>query len=511
MKYDLIIDSRPSEVVIALLRDGLLVELHKEKHDNNFSVGDIYLGKVRKTVPGLNAAFVSVGYEKDGFLHYLDLGAQFNSYKKFINQAINNKLNTASLKNFRKEANIEKEGAINKTIKGGDLILTQISKEPISTKGPRLTSEISLAGRYMVLLPFSDKVSISQKIDKSEEQIRLKKLIRSIKPAGFGVIIRTVAMGKKVAELDRDLKNLYKKWQGISKKLKKGKPGNRVHGELNKASTILRDLLNERFNSIYVNNVDLQLELQEYLSRIAPEKEKIVKLHRKETPIFQQFNITKQIKSAFGKNVTMKKGIYLVIEHTEALHVIDVNSGKKVDAKKDQEENALAVNLEAAQEVARQLRLRDMGGIIVVDFIDMKTEKNRALLTEKLKEAMSTDKAKHNVLPPTKFGLIQITRQRVKPEMNIDTEENCPMCAGDGKIDSSLLLIDQIETKIHNLTETHKELIHIATHPFVASYINKKDGWFSASISKKWSRKFERDIIITSDERLHLLQYSVIN
>ena len=510
MKYDLIIDSRPSEVVLALLRDGLLVELHKEKHDNNFSVGDIYLGKVRKTVPGLNASFVNVGYEKDGFLHYLDLGPQFNSLKKFTNQAIQKKLNTASLKNFKSQPNLSKEGAINDALKGGDLILTQISKEPISTKGPRLTTEISLAGRYMVLLPFSDKVSISQKIDDNEEQKRLKKLIRSIKPQGFGVIIRTVAMGKKVAELDKDLKNLYKKWQGISKKLMGAQPNTRIHGELNKASTILRDLLSAKFNSIYVNNSQLHQELKEYLTRIAPKQEKIVKLHKKESQIFQEFNITKQIKSAFGKNVTMKKGTYLVIEHTEALHVIDVNSGKKVDAKKDQEENALSVNLEAANEVARQLRLRDMGGIIVVDFIDMKYEKNRTLLTEKLKDAMSTDKAKHNVLPPTKFGLVQITRQRVKPEMNIDTQEKCPMCTGNGKIDSSLLIVDQIETKIHNLSSTFDKNLNITTHPFVSSYINQKQGWFSSSISKNWSKKFGKNITVIGDERLHLLQYSII-
>jgi len=510
MKYDLIIDSRPSEVVIALLRDGVLIELHKEKHDNNYSAGDIYLGKVRKTVPGLNASFVNVGYEKDGFLHYLDLGPQFNSYKKFTKQAINKKLNTASLKNFKKEAVLLKDGKINDALNGGDLILTQISKEPISTKGPRLTTEISIAGRYMILMPFSDKVSISQKIEDPVEQKRLKQLIRSIKPHGFGVIIRTVALGKKVADLDKDLKNLYKKWQGISKKLKDAKPNTRIHGELNKASVILRDLLNEKFNSISVNNNELKVELQEYLSRIAPEKEKIVKLYKKDIQIFQDFNITKQIKGAFGKNVTMKKGIYLVIEHTEALHVIDVNSGKKVDSKKDQEENALAVNLEAASEVARQLRLRDMGGIIVVDFIDMKQEKNRTQLTEKLKEAMKSDKAKHNVLPPTKFGLIQITRQRVRPEMNIDTQEKCPVCTGSGKIDSSLLLIDKIETKIHNLSETKNSRIHISTHPFVASYINKKEGWFSSSISREWSRKFRREVIITADERLHLLEYQIV-
>ena len=510
MNYDLIIDSRPSKLVIALLRDGLLIELHKQKHDNNFSVGDIYLGKVRKTVPGLNASFVNIGYEKDGFLHYLDLGPQFNSFKNFTRKAIDKKLNTASLKNFKKETNLEKDGKINDALKGGDLILTQISKEPISTKGPRLTTEISLAGRYMVLMPFSDRVSISQKIDDPEEKARLKKLIRSIKPHGFGVIIRTVAKGKKVAELDRDLKNLYKKWQIISKKLKDAQPNTKILGELNRSEAILRDLLSSKFNNIHVNSTEVQEELKEYLSRISPEQEKIVLLHKKETPIFQEFNVTKQIKGAFGKNVTMKKGVYLVIEHTEALHVIDVNSGKKVDSNKDQEANALAVNLEAAEEVARQLRLRDMGGIIVVDFIDMKKEKNRNLLTEKMKEAMSTDKAKHNILPPTRFGLVQITRQRVRPEMNIDTQENCPMCSGNGKIDSSLLLIEQIENKLHNLTETHKGNIQISTHPFVASYINKKEGWFSTSISKQWGNKFGRKIHITADERLHLLQYSVV-
>ena len=510
MKYDLIIDSKPSEAVIALLCDGRLIELHKEKHDNNFSVGDIYLGKVRKTVPGLNASFINVGDEKDGFLHYLDMGPQFNSFKKFTRRAIDQKLNTASLKNFKKETALDREGKINKVLKGGDIILTQISKEAISTKGPRLTTEISLAGRYMVLIPFSDRISISQKISNQEEKVRLKKLITSIKPHGFGVIVRTVAKGRKVAELDKDLKTLYKKWQIISKNLKGAKTNTKILGELNRSSAILRDLLNAKFNNIYVNSTELQTELKEYLSNISPKQEKIVKLHKKNTPIFQEFNITKQIKSAFGKNVTMKKGTYLVIEHTEALHVIDVNSGKKVDAKKDQETNALTVNLDAAEEVARQLRLRDMGGIIVVDFIDMKEEENRKILTEKLKECMRMDTAKHFVLPPTRFGLVQITRQRVRPEMNIETQESCPMCSGNGKIDSSLLLIDQIENKISHLANKSKTKIHISTHPFVASYINKKDGWFSQSISNHWAKKLNRKILVTEDERLHLLEYSII-
>jgi len=509
MKFELVIDSRSTEVVIALLKEGRLIELHKEKHDNNFSVGDIYLGKVKKIVPGLNASFVNVGHEKDGFLHYLDLGPQVNSFKKFTEKTISKKLNTASLKNFRREKDTLKEGKIQEVLKGGEHIMVQVSKEPISSKGPRLSTELSFAGRYMVLIPFSDRVSISQKIKSSEEKSRLKKLIHSIKPKGFGVIIRTVAKEKKVAELDRDMKNLYKKWQSIFKKLRTAELTDRIHGELNRSSAILRDLLNSEFSKIHVNSPELHTELKEYLSRISPEQEKIVKLYKGEVPIFQKMNITQQVKSSFGKTASMKNGTYLVIEHTEALHVIDVNSGKKVDSKKNQEANALAVNKISVDEVARQLRLRDMGGIIVVDFIDLQNAKNRKIIYDSMIEAMKTDKAKHHILPLTKFGLMQITRQRVRPEMKIDTQEKCPMCTGKGKIDSSLLLIETIENKISNLAQTQKGEIVIATHPFIESYINK--GWFFNSIAHKWGKKFDRKIIITSDERLHLLQYSVVN
>ena len=361
----------------------------------------------------------------------------------------------------------------------------------------------------MVLIPFSDRVSVSQKIRSGEERSRLKKLIHSIKPKGFGVIIRTVAENKKVAELDKDLKNLYKKWQSIYKKLKTSNLTERIHGELNRSSAILRDLLNSEFSKIHVNNGDLHSELKEYLSRISPEQEKIVKLYKGEVPIFQKMGITQQVKSSFGKTASMKNGTYLVIEHTEALHVIDVNSGKKVDSNKNQEANALSVNMIAAEEVARQLRLRDMGGIIVVDFIDLHNAQNRKAVYDKMVEVMKEDKAKHHILPLTKFGLMQITRQRVRPEMKIDTMEKCPMCTGNGKIDSSLLLIETIENKIHNLVQTQKGEIKIAAHPFVASHINK--GIFFTSIRHKWKKKFSRKITITGDERLHLLQYSIIN
>ena len=507
MNFELIIDSRPSEVVIALLRNKHLIELHKENNDNSYSVGDIYLGKVKKVVPGLNAAFVNVGHEKDGFLHYLDLGPNVNSYKKFTEKIKAGKNNTASLKNFRKEKEIEKSGQITDVLKSGDQILVQVSKEPISSKGPRLTTEISIAGRNMVLLPFSDKISISNKIKLKEEKVRLKRLLQSIKPQGFGVIVRTVAEGKKVVNLDTDLKVLYKKWQGIFKGLKGAQAPQEILKELNRSSAILRDMLNARFNNIYVNDKNLFLELKDYLNSSSPEHEKILKLDKGKTSILQKFDVTKQIKASFGKTVNMKGGTYLVIEHTEAMHVIDVNSGKKVDSKKDQEENALAVNIAAAEEVARQLRLRDMGGIIVVDFIDLYNPKNRKKLHEKMQEVMKADKAKHNILAPSKFGLVQITRQRVRPEMNIETKEKCPMCVGNGKIDSSLLLINTIENKIRNMVEKSENgKIKISTHPFIASHINK--GVLSKSL--KWSFKFKRQIRVTSDERLHLLQYSVV-
>ena len=509
MRYELVIDSRSTEAVIALLNEGKLIELHKEQHDNSYSVGDIYLSKVKKVVPGLNAAFINLGHEKDGFLHYLDLGSQINSLQKFTKKSSENKIKTASLANFKKEKNTKKDGKIQDILKSGDHLLVQITKEAISSKGPRVSSEISFAGRYMVLLPFSNKISISQKVKNKAERDRLRNLIESIKPKGFGVIVRTISQGKKVAELDRDLKNLYKKWQSIYKKIKTAKLKDRVHVELNRSSAILRDLLNSEFQKIHVNTKELYLEIKEYLSTISPEQEKIVKLYKGKNPIFQSLNITKQIKSSFGKTATMKNGTYLIIEHTEALHVIDVNSGKKLDAEKNQESNALSVNLIAAEEIARQLRLRDMGGIIVVDFIDQQDAKNRKLIYEKMIDAMKRDKAKHNILPLSKFGLMQITRQRVRPQMNIETMEKCPMCAGNGKIDSSLLLIDKIESKIEGLSSAYNRNIKIATHPFIASHINK--GFLFSSIRHKWMRKYKRKISVYGDELLHLLQYSIIN
>ena len=508
MNKELIINSQSSEVEIALLEDKSLVELHKERSNTGFGVGDIYLGKVRKIMPGLNAAFVNVGYEKDAFLHYLDLGPQVLSLNKLVRLTIQGKIKATTLDNFRMEKDIEKTGKITSVLTTGQQILIQVAKEPISTKGPRVSSEISFAGRYLVLVPFSNRISLSQKIKSPDERKRLKRLIQSIKPAGFGVIVRTVAEHKKVADLDNDLKNLVKKWENSIKRLHRSQAPAKILSELDRTSAILRDILNESFNNIIVNDQTLYDDTKVFLKSIAPEKAGIIKLYKGKKPIFENFGIDRQIKNAFGRIVTIRSGIYLIIEHTEALHVIDINSGHRVNKENSQEENALAVNLEAATELARQLRLRDMGGIIVIDFIDMKQSNNRRKLFQRLKDEMSKDRAKHTILPPSKFGLVQITRQRVRPEMNVETVEKCPVCEGTGEIKPSILFIDELENNIrYLLQEQNEKSLKIVLHPYLYAYLTKG----VLSMRWKWFKKYSRWIKLQQDTSYHLLEYHFFN
>ena len=474
MNRELIIDSNSNEVIIALLEDKKLVELQKEKTDNNFVVGDIYLGKVKKIISGLNAAFVDVGYEKDAFLHYLDLGSQVKSLNQYVKGVTENKIQTYKLDDFIFSPEIEKNGKIANVLSQNQNILVQIAKEPISTKGPRISSEISLAGRYLVLVPFSDKISVSQKIKNPDERNRLKRLVQSIKPKNFSVIIRTVAENKKVADLDSDLNNLVEKWKLLFEKLRNSKPPQKIIGEINKTSVILRDLLNESFNNIHVSDAQLTDEIITYIRKISPDKVDIVKHYNAKINIFEHFGVDKQIKNSFGKNISFKGGAYLIIEHTEALHVIDVNSGHRMNAENNQEANAFEVNLEAAAEIARQLRLRDMGGIIVIDFIDMHQAINRRKLFETMSELMKSDRAKHTILPPSKFGLVQITRQRVRPEMNIVTTEKCPACGGTGEVKASIVTTYEIENYIKYLANEQNEVfIKLHVHPFIHAYLVK--------------------------------------
>jgi len=507
VSLELVVDARQGGIWLALLRDGKLIELHEEQGNNDFAVGDIYLGKVRKVVPSLNAAFVDVGYEKDAFLHYLDLGPQFNSLNKFTKDTLHNKQNVADLLYFKGEKDIPKDGKIDEIISSSQPILVQVAKEPISTKGPRLSAEITLAGRYLVLVPFSDKISISQKIKEPEERERLKDLMDSIKPKNFGVIIRTVAENRKIELLDQDLKNLMEKWKTMYTNLKVATHPKRVLGEKEKTSSILRDLLNGDFSNIHVNDETLFAEMKEYVAGIMPGREKILKLYDSKISIFERFGIAKQIKTLFGKKVPLPSGGYLIIEHTEAMHVIDVNSGNRKGAD-GQESNAIATNMEAAEEIARVLQLRDMGGIVCVDFIDIHDRKNNKTLFEKLKGHMLKYRAKDNNLPPSKFGVIEITRQRVRPETDINTSETCPTCNGTGEVQASILYAEEIESNLNYLLLDRKEpSVCLLVHPYLEAYFKK--GIISSQI--KWYFKYKKWVSVRGVTAHHLLQYSFVN
>lgn len=505
MTSEVVIDVREKEISIALLEDKNLVEYQNEPRQASFSVGNIYAAKVKKLMPGLNACFVDVGYERDAFLHYLDLGSQFNSYAKYLKQVNSDRKKLYPFSKAQRVPDLKKDGSVQQILTVGQEVLVQIVKEPISTKGPRLTGELSFAGRFIVLIPFGDKVSVSSKIKSGEERARLKQLIYSIKPKNCGVIVRTVAEGKRVAELDTEMKVLNKRWEdAILKTQKQQKRPQLVFEETGRAIAMLRDLFNPSFENIYVNNEEVYNEVKHYLTLIAPEKAGIVKLYNGKVPIFDNFNVTKQIKSSFGKTINYKHGAYLIIEHTEALHVVDVNSGNRTKAQNGQEANALDVNLGAADEIARQLRLRDMGGIIVVDFIDMNLAEDRQMLYERMCKNMQKDRARHNILPLSKFGLMQITRQRVRPAMDVNVEETCPTCNGTGKIKSSILFTDQLERKIDRLVNKigiAKFYLHV--HPYVAAYINQG----LISLRRKWQFKYGFGVHIIPSQKLAFLQY----
>ena len=502
---ELIIDVQQKEISIALLEDKSLVEYQSESKAASFSVGNIYVAKVKKLMPGLNACFVDVGYERDAFLHYLDLGTQYSSYEKYLKQVQSDRKKLFPITKATRLPDLKKDGSVQNVLKVGQEVLVQVVKEPISTKGPRLTCDLSFAGRYMVLMPFQEKVSVSSKIKKGEERTRLKQLVQSIKPKNFGVIVRTSAEGKRVAELDSEMKILLKRWEDAITTVQKTTERPKIaFEETSRAVALIRDLFNTTYDGIHVNDETVFDQVKDYVGLIAPEKVGIVKLYKGTVPIFDNFNVTKQVKSAFGKTVNYKRGAYLIIEHTEAMHVVDVNSGNRTKAENGQEQNALEVNLGAADELARQLRLRDMGGIIIVDFIDMNLAEDRQMLYERMCKNMQKDRARHNILPLSKFRLMQITRQRVRPAMDVNVEETCPTCFGKGKIKSSILFTDQLESKIDRMVNKigiKKFNLHV--HPYVAAYINQG----IISMKRKWQMKYGMGINVIPSQKLAFLQY----
>ncbi len=487
MNKELIINVSPSEINIALAEDRELVEFSKEKCQTGFAVGDIYLGRVRKLMSGLNAAFVNIGHEKDAFLHYLDLGPQFDTLHKMAG-GLAQKKRVPKFENLKFTPPLGKNGKIGEHLATGDVVVVQIAKEAISTKGPRLTSDISLAGRHVVLLPLSNKISISQKIKQNSEKKRLKRIVDKVLPKNYGVIIRTAASGTTDADIEQDILALVAKWEAALVKMRNLSAPAILSEEMNRANSIVRDRLNGDFKAIHIDDAATYEEIREYIKLIAPEKSRIVKLYKGQVPIFDNFDITRQIKSLFSKYVSLKRGAYLIIEHTEAMHVIDVNSGNRAKVENDPERTVMEVNLAAAAEIARQLRLRDMGGIIIVDFIDLHKGENRQMLHDKMTQFMAADRAKHTILPLSKFGLMQITRQRVRPEAIAEATEVCPYCNGTGTVSPTLMVDKQIEDRIaYYATKKGIKNLTVKASPFVAAFL--KRGFPSLRMRWMWRYK----------------------
>ena len=498
---ELIITTHQKDVQIALLEDQKLVELHREASSDQVSVGDIFLGRVHRVNVGLNAAFINIGVEKDAFLHYLDLGYNARTLNNYVAEAVENR--RRSVCNYPPAPGVEKSGNIGSVLTAGQPIMVQVAKEPISTKGPRVTTEISFAGRYLVLMPFSEQIAISQKIRSRAERARLRKIVEGIKPKNFGVIVRTVAKDKQLEDITADLKVLVDKWKIVADRLTTAVAPELIAAELSQTSVLIRDIVNSTFTAIHIDTPAIYNEVRAYIKSFAPGKEDIVKLYKDTQPIFEHFNVAKQIKGSFGKVVTMKNGIYLIIEQTEAMHVIDVNSGNRMKTA-NQEENALQVNLEAAVEIVRQLRLRDMGGLVVIDFIDMAKAENRKTLYTSVRELMANDRARHNVLPLSKFGLMEITRQRVRQVTTIETAEECPACNGTGKIKPSILLEEDIDNMLEFLFQKQGEShITLAVHPIIYAFLTK--GLVSKRM--KWFFKYKKWVRLAAKQDYHFLEY----
>lgn len=511
MESKLILNVSPEDIEIALLEDSALVEYAKESRAATFAVGNIYIAKVKKLLPGLNAAFVEMGYEKEGFLHYLDLGANFHTIDDFLDKLPTGRGRTPSMNKVTFTQETPKSGLITNVLKVGQEILVQVTKEPISTKGPRLTAEISIAGRSIVLIPFAKKVNVSQKIVDNKERNRLKKAVNSVKPQNYGAIVRTVAEGKDASELKSEMEVLVRRWEDALRRIQKNRKNSPalILEEVSRAQAVLRDHFNRGFESIVVNDKDVYEELKAYIGLIEPSKTGIVKYYDDEAPIFDVYNITKQLKSSFGRVVPFKKGAYLVIDHTEALHVIDVNSGIRLQKEGgDQENSAFEVNMLAVDEVAHQMRLRDMGGIVIIDLIDMHNQVHKDTVYNRMVELLENDSAKHNVLPLTKFGLMQITRQRVRPVSYVNTLEPCPVCGSVGRIHSSLLFTDMLERKVAFVFETLK-LKHatLFVHPYVYAYM--KQGFPSILLRLRFRYPFKLKVI--PNHNFEYLQYKFID
>ncbi|MFW6157468.1 MAG: Rne/Rng family ribonuclease [Balneolaceae bacterium] len=508
MKNQIIIHGSGKQTRIALLENGELAQLFIESEENQRTVGNIYLARVHKVMSGIRAAFIDMGTPKDAFLHFSDAGDHLKEYVQMLNgkDAIHKNVRDQLAKtNFDKIPNYEKQNWAGKILQSGQKLLVQIVKEPIGSKGPRVSTDITIAGRFLVLIPMGEYIAVSKKISYYKERRRLKSIVGSMLPDGFGVIIRTVAQKQDKKALEEDMRNVLKKWEQILDRLETAKPPELLYNDLDMTESLIRDLFAKQYDRVLIDDPDLHKEIKDYVSQIAPKMLPNVELYKGREHIFDYMKIAKDVDSIFSPRVPMPSGGYLIFEQTEAMYVVDVNSGPYA-AKQKQEDNSLKTNLEAAREVAKQLRLRDIGGIIVVDFIDLRDGKNRKKIYDELKKEFKKDQAKTNVIGMSDFGLVQITRQRIRPSVVNSVSKVCPMCGGSGNVVTQNTIVADLDAWISKFKHnTEYRAVDIYINPYLKSYLERG----LLSIKWKWMLRYFVRISLIADENVSLNEYKV--
>ena len=506
MKNQIIIHSSGNQNRIALLENGELAQLFIESEENQRTVGNIYVARVHKVMSGIRAAFIDMGTPKDAFLHFSDAGDHLDEYISMLNgpKAIPKHMHQ-TLSKKEEMTNSDRQVLAGKLLKTGQKLLVQIVKEPIGSKGPRVSTDITIAGRFLVLIPMGDYIAVSKRINNYKERRRLKGILNGMVPDGFGVIVRTVAQNQEQEAIEEDLHTVLKKWETLAERLEDAEPPSLLYNDLDMTESLIRDLFAKNYDRVLVDDPKMFKQIKSYVQQIAPQMMPNVELFKGKEHIFDHVGVSEDVNSIFNPRVRMKMGGYLIFEQTEAMYVVDVNSGPYA-AKQKQEDNSLKTNLEAAREIAKQLRLRDIGGIIVVDFIDLKDEKNRKKIYDELKKEFRKDPAKTNIIGMSDFGLIQITRQRIRPSVINSVSNVCPMCGGSGNVVTQDTILTDIESWISKFKHsTGYRAIDLYVNPYLKSYLTK--GLFSTQW--KWMTKYHVRVSLVGDDKISLNEFHV--
>lgn len=508
MKNQIIIHASGKQNRIALIENGELAQLFIESDENQRTVGNIYVARVHKVMSGIRAAFIDMGTPKDAFLHFSDAGDHLKEYVQMLNgpdALYKNVREELKKTNFDKLSNYEKQNWAGKILRRDQKLLVQIVKEPIGTKGPRVSTDITIAGRFLVLIPMGEYIAVSKKISNYKERRRLKNTVGSMLPDGFGVIIRTVAQDQDEKAIEDDMRNVLKKWERILEKLETAEPPALLYNDLDMTESLVRDLFAKQYDRVLVDDSETYKKIKSYVSQVAPQMIPNVEQYKGREHIFDHMKIAKDVDSIFSPRVRMPSGGYLIFEQTEAMYVVDVNSGPYA-AKQSQEDNSLKTNLEAAREVAKQLRLRDIGGIIVVDFIDLRHDKNRKKIYDELKKEFKKDPAKTNVIGMSDFGLVQITRQRIRPSVVNSVSKVCPSCAGTGTVVTQNTIVADLDAWISKFKNTTDyRAIDIYVNPYLKAFLDQ--GFFSKK--RKWMLRYFVKITLIEDETVSLNEYKI--